>query len=72
MCFEFPFNLTGKLTMLLLTGQSWHVLKTWYTGGGPEQGFWCCFADRPIRCLVLVSVAQANSADIAGGKNEPL
>ena len=71
MCFEFPFNLTGKLTMLLLTGQSWHVLKTWYTGGGPERGFWCCLAHRPFRCLVL-SVAWANSADIAGGKNDPL
>ena len=43
---EFPFNLIGKLTMALLTGQSWQVLKSWYTGGGPEQGFWHCFADR--------------------------
>ena len=22
------------------------VLKSWYTGGDPEQGFWRCFADR--------------------------
>ena len=46
MHFEFPFNLIGKLTMALLTGQSWQVPKSWYTGGGPGQGFWHCFADR--------------------------
>ena len=33
---EFPFNLIS---------QSWRVLKSWYTGGGPEQGFRRCFAD---------------------------
>ena len=27
-------------------GKSWPYSKTWYTGGGPEQGFWCCFTDR--------------------------
>ena len=37
--FEFPFNLIGKSTMTFLTGQSWRVLKSWYTGGGPEQRF---------------------------------
>ena len=37
--------LIGKLTMTFLTGQSRHILKSWYTGGGPEQGFWCCFTD---------------------------
>ena len=31
--FEFPFNLIGKSTMAFLTaGQSWRVLKFWYTG----------------------------------------
>ena len=31
----------SKLTMAFLTGQSWYVIKSWYTGGGPEhqQGF---------------------------------
>ena len=43
--FEFPFNLTGKLTMAFLTGQSWPALKSWYSGGGPEQEFRHCFAD---------------------------
>ena len=33
---EFLFNLIG---------QSWRVLKSWYTDGGPEQGFRRCFAD---------------------------
>ena len=45
MRFKFPFNLIGKLTLALLTGQSWHVLKSWYTGEDPEQGFRRCFAD---------------------------
>ena len=43
--FEFPFNLTGKLTMAFLTGQSWPALKSWYSGGGPKQEFRRCFAD---------------------------
>ena len=43
--FEFPFNLIGKSTMAFLTGQSWRLLKSWYTGGKPEQGFWRRFAD---------------------------
>ena len=43
--FEFPFILIGKSTMAFLTGQSWCVLKSWYAGGGPEQGFRRCFAD---------------------------
>ena len=30
-----------------LTGQSWQVLKSWYTGGDPEQEFQHCFADKP-------------------------
>ena len=29
-----------------LAGQSWHVLKSWYTAAvGLEQGFRYCFAD---------------------------
>ena len=35
--FEFPFILIGKWTMELLIGQSWRVVKPWYTGGGPEH-----------------------------------
>ena len=33
MHFKLPFNLIGKLTVALLTGQSWDVLKFWYTRG---------------------------------------
>ena len=43
--FQFPFNLIRKLTMAFLTGQSWAVVKSWYTGGGPEQRFRRSFAD---------------------------
>ena len=37
--FEFPFIFFGKSTMTFLKAQSWGVLKFWYTGGDPEQGF---------------------------------
>ena len=49
--------LTGIWTMVFLTGQSWHLLKSWYTSVGPEQGFGCCFADGLNQSLVL-SAAQ--------------
>ena len=42
--FKFPFNLIGKLIMAFLTGQSWCVLKSWYTRC-PKQEFRRCFAD---------------------------
>ena len=42
---QIPFILIGKSTMAFLTGQSRRVLKSWYTGGGPEQEFRRCFAD---------------------------
>jgi len=41
-----------------LTGQSWRVLKSWYTCGGTEQGFRRCFAEGLDESLVP-SVAQA-------------
>ena len=56
--FKFPFILIGKSTVAFLKGQSWHVLKSWYTSVGPEQGFRRCFADEHNRSLVL-PVAQA-------------
>ena len=57
MHFKFPFNLTGKSTMAFLTGQSWCILKSWYTGvggggGGREQGFWHYFANGLNQSLV--------------------
>ena len=45
--------------MAFLTGQSWHVLKSWYTGGGLEQEFRHRFADGLNKSLVL-SAMQAN------------
>ena len=55
--FKFPFNLTGKSTMAFLTGQSWCILKSWYTGvggggRGREQGFWHYFANGLNQSLV--------------------
>ena len=37
-------TLIGKSIRSFFTGQSWNVLKSWYTGGYLEQGFWHCFA----------------------------
>ena len=36
-------------------GQSWRVLKFWYTGGDPEQRFQLCFADglTRVKCQLL-------------------
>ena len=53
---KFPFNLTGKLTMAFLTGQSLCVLKSWYTGGGREQGFWRFFADGLNQKFMISSI----------------
>ena len=44
--------------MAFLTDESWRVLKSWYTGGGTEQGFRRCFADGLNQSLVS-SVTQA-------------
>ena len=46
--FEFNFNLIGKSTMAFFGKaiKSWRVLKSWYTGRVPGQGFRHCFADR--------------------------
>ena len=42
---KFPFNLVGQSTMAFLTSQSLRILKSLYTGEGPEQGFWHYFTD---------------------------
>ena len=34
--FKIPFNLIGKSTTAVLTGLSWHILKSWYIGEDPE------------------------------------
>ena len=58
MRFEFPFILIGKSSMSFLTGQSCRVLKSWYTGGDPEQGFRRCLADG-LNQMLVSPVAQA-------------
>ena len=59
MRFEFPFILIDKLTTAFLTGQSWRVLKSWYTDGGQEQGFQRCLA-KGFNQTLASFVAQAN------------
>ena len=63
-CFEFPFNMIGKSTMAFLTSQSWCELKSWYTDGDPEQGFWPCFADG-LNQSVVSFLVQATPQIIA-------
>ena len=39
-CFEFPVSLIGKSTIaFFLIGQSWCVLKSWYTDSAQNQDF---------------------------------
>ena len=40
--------------MAFLKGQSWHVLKSWYTSGGVERGFQPCSTDGLDQSLVLI------------------
>ena len=42
---EFPSHVIGKSTTAFLSGQSWRVLKFWYTGGETKQGLRRRFAD---------------------------
>ena len=42
---DFPSSLIGKLTINFFNGPIMVWLESWPTGGDPEQGFWCCFAD---------------------------
>ena len=61
MRFKFPFNLIRELIMALLTGQSWHVLKSWNTRvGAQNQDFGAVSQTDLIRSL-LPSVVQARS-----------
>ena len=43
------FHADWQIDNDFLTGQSRCVLKSWHTGEGPEQGFWCCFTDGLLR-----------------------
>ena len=57
--FWFSFSLIGKLIRSFLTGQSWNVLKSWYTGGYLEQGFWHCFARGLLNQSLVSYVVQS-------------
>ena len=60
---NFLFILIDRTTMAFLTGQSWRVLKSWYTGETPEQGFWCCFADGLNQSLVSCAAQAKNKGE---------
>ena len=47
--------------MSFVTGQSWYVLKSWYTGDGPERGFWRCFTE-PVIVHVCVIKNRSKGA----------
>ena len=49
-----------------LTSQSWRVLKSGYTAGSPEQGFWRCFADGVNQSLIL-SARRLNQVMLSTG-----
>ena len=61
MRFEFPFNLIGRLTMALLTGQSWRVLKSWYTWVGAQTKDFGAVLQMDLIRSLLPSVVQASS-----------
>ena len=54
----------------ILTGQSWHILKSGYTAGSPEQGFRCCFADGVNQSLILSARTLALSQTLKTGHPE--
>ena len=68
MHFKFCFIFIGKLKMTFLTGQSWRLLKSWYSAGGPEQGFRCCFTEGLNKSLVM-SVTQADAPTVSFSKS---
>ena len=57
---NFPSTWLANWQYRFLTDQSWHVLKSCYTGEGPEQGFLNCLADGLNHSLVS-SVVQGSS-----------
>ena len=62
--FKFCFIFVGKSTMAFLTGQSWRILKSWYSAGDPEQGFWRCFPDGLNKSWVM-SLTQADAPQVS-------
>ena len=59
MRFEFPFNLVGRSTMAFLKGESWRVLKSWYTGGAQNKDF-CVVSQTDLTRSLFQSVARAS------------
>ena len=63
MHFNFPFNLTGKSTVAILTGQSWCILKSQYTGGGQNRDFGAVSqTDLTSHNILVRPMVQANDS----------
>ena len=72
------FHADWQIDNDFLTGQSRCVLKSWHTGEGPEQGFWCCFTDGLLRQklkpelslpVVLATIYRASNNGRAGASH---
>ena len=61
MRFKLPFNLIRKLIVALLTGQSWHVLKSWNTRVGAQNQDFGAVSQTDLTRSLDPSVAQARS-----------
>ena len=55
-------GLVGKLTTAFLRGQSWWLIKPWYTSGDPEQEFHCFYPEE------LKGAVSWNSAKLGNYK----
>ena len=50
--FRISFHLDCRIDNGIFNRQTWRLLKSWYTGGDPEQGIWRCFTDGLNKSLV--------------------
>ena len=66
MCLDFPFSLIGKVTMVFLTGQLWHICKCQFTGGleGVQNQDFCAVSQGDLTRSLVLSVAQASPLGI--------
>ena len=66
--FEFLFMLIGKSTKGFSTGQSLLVLKSWYTGGAPQNEDFGADSQTDLNNQILfLSVVQAKLLDCCYG-----
>ena len=64
MRFKFPFNLIGKSTMALLTGQSKRVIKSWYTGAQNKDFYAVLQTDLGPSVAQAISIGRGQILDV--------